>query len=156
MQISEKPIQTCVFPNSLFCSKQIFYQGEGKVCAVTDIKNQSLPVHHPEQTYACEDTSYLNDPYEGELFTWWLQFFGGLSDADIEALWDYKRPQLVSVDYHIGKVGPITVQKGDTYPSPYCESVALRVTLYNLGYWFSSHETWKVLEMPYYDIDIVR
>ncbi|PCG91800.1 Hypothetical protein PENO1_060780 [Penicillium occitanis (nom. inval.)] len=113
----------------------IFYQGEGKVCAVTDIKNQSLPVYHPEQTYACEGTSYLNDPYEGELFTWWLQFFGGLSDADIEALWEYKRPQLVSVDYHIGNVGPITVQK---------------------GYWFSSHETWKVLEMPYYDIDIIR
>lgn len=24
------------------------------------------------------------------------------------------------------------------------------------GFWFSSHETWKVMEMPYYDIDIVR
>ncbi|RAO69576.1 uncharacterized protein BHQ10_005588 [Talaromyces amestolkiae] len=113
----------------------IFYRGDGKVCAVTDIKNQSLPVYHPEQTYVCEGTGYLNDPYEGELFTWWLQFFGGLSDADVEALWEYKRPQLVSVDYHIGNVGPITVQK---------------------GYWFSSHETWKVLEMPYYDIDIIR
>lgn len=24
------------------------------------------------------------------------------------------------------------------------------------GYWFSSHEQWKVMEMPYYDVDIIR
>ncbi|OOQ85565.1 putative GPI anchored protein [Penicillium brasilianum] len=113
----------------------IFYEGAGKVCAVVDIKNQTLPVDHPEQTYTCEGSSYLDDPYEGELFTWWLQFFGGLPEAEIEALWEYKRAKLVSVDYHMGKFGPITVQK---------------------GYWFSSHETWKVMEMPYYDIDIIR
>jgi hypothetical protein len=60
----------------------------------------------------------------------------------------------VSVDYHIGNVGPITVQKGYTYP--FSKVLELRLTLYNIGYWFSSHETWKVLEMPYYDIDIIR
>jgi hypothetical protein len=27
-------------------------------------------------------------------------------------LWAVKQPQLQSVDYHIGHVGPITVQKG--------------------------------------------
>jgi hypothetical protein len=97
--------------------EKIFYQGAGKVCAVVDIKNQTLPVHHAEQTYACEGTdSYLDDPYEGELFTWWLQFFGGLSDTDIEALWEYKRAKLVSVDYHMGNFGPITVQKGKIHP----------------------------------------
>jgi hypothetical protein len=92
--------------------QKIFFEGAGKVCAVVDIKNQTLPVHHPEQTYTCEGSSYLDDPYEGELFTWWLQFFGGLSEAEIEALWEYKRAKLVSVDYHMGKFGPITVQKG--------------------------------------------
>ncbi|GFG10024.1 hypothetical protein IFM5058_04716 [Aspergillus udagawae] len=114
---------------------KIFYEGKGQVCAVTTIKNQSLPVDHPDQGYTCEGSGRLNDPYEGELFTFWLQFFGGLSDADIEQLWAVKQPQLQSVDYHIGHVGPITVQK---------------------GYWFSSHEQWKVLEMPYYDVDIIR
>ncbi|EPS34573.1 hypothetical protein PDE_09537 [Penicillium oxalicum 114-2] len=113
----------------------IFYQGSGKLCAVVDIKDQSLPVHHPGQSYACEGSSYLDDPFEGELFTWWLQFFGGLSDLEIENLWTFKRAKLESVDYHMGKYGPITVQK---------------------GYWFSSHETWKVMEMPYYDVDIIR
>ncbi|EAW07211.1 endo-beta-1,2-glucanase [Aspergillus clavatus NRRL 1] len=114
---------------------KIFYKGNGQVCAVSSIKNQSLPVDHPDQGYACEGTGRLNDPYEGELFTFWLQFFGGLSDADVAAIWAAKKPQLVSVDYHMGNIGPITVQK---------------------GYWFSSHEQWKALEMPYYDVDIVR
>lgn len=27
---------------------------------------------------------------------------------------------------------------------------------YLSGYWFSSHEQWKVLEMPYYDVDLVK
>ncbi|KAH1425567.1 hypothetical protein KXV65_006284 [Aspergillus fumigatus] len=114
---------------------KIFYEGKGQVCAVTTIKNQSLPVDHPDQGYACEGSGRLNDPYEGELFTFWLQFFGGLSDEDVEQLWAVKKPMLQSVDYHMGHVGPITVQK---------------------GYWFSSHEQWKVMEMPYYDVDIIR
>jgi hypothetical protein len=91
---------------------QIFYLGDGQVCAVIDLKNQSLPVDHPDQSYTCEGSGLLNDPYEGELFTFWLQFFADLSDSDKKALWEIKRPQLVSVDYHIGNVGPITVQKG--------------------------------------------
>ncbi|KAM0122077.1 hypothetical protein ACP6JC_001109 [Aspergillus fumigatus] len=91
---------------------KIFYEGKGQVCAVTTIKNQSLPVDHPDQGYACEGSGRLNDPYEGELFTFWLQFFGGLSDEDVEQLWAVKKPMLQSVDYHMGHVGPITVQKG--------------------------------------------
>ncbi|CAG8058267.1 unnamed protein product [Penicillium salamii] len=114
---------------------KIFYFGSGKVCAVVAMENQSLPVNHRAQSYQCEKDVLLDDPFEGEIFTFWLQFFGGLSDTDKKALWEVKRPQLVSVDYQMGNFGPITVQK---------------------GYWFSSHETWKALQMPYYDIDIVR
>ncbi|KAJ5402663.1 uncharacterized protein N7487_008559 [Penicillium crustosum] len=114
---------------------QIFYKGNGRVCTVIDIKDQSLPVNHPDQSYLCETKDLLDDPFEGEIFTFWLQFFGGLSKADKKALWEVKKSQLVSVDYEMGEFGPITVQK---------------------GFWFSSHETWKVLEMPYYDIDLVR
>lgn len=91
---------------------QIFYAGNGAVCAVTDIKNQSLHVNDPQQSYACEGAGTLDDPYEGELFTWWLYFFGGISQEDKNLLWEVKRPQLVSVEYNMGGVGPITVQKG--------------------------------------------
>jgi hypothetical protein len=41
-----------------------------------------------------------------------LYFFGGLSKKDKDVLWKFKRPQLVSVEYNKGGVGPITVQKG--------------------------------------------
>lgn len=82
------------------------------MCSVTDIKNQSLEVHDPRQSYACEGTGTINDPYEGELFTWWLYFYGGLSAKDKSLLWEVKRPQLVNAEYNMGGVGPITVQKG--------------------------------------------
>jgi hypothetical protein len=118
-----------VFTNLHIFALKIFYRGAGKVCAVVDL-NQTLPVHHPEQNYTCEGTdSYLDDPYEGELFTWWLQFFGGLPESDIEALWEYKRAKLVSVDYHMGNVGPITVQKGETYISWVIAQTGLILTL---------------------------
>jgi hypothetical protein len=113
----------------------MFYAGNGNVCTVMDIANQAWPVNDPRQKYTCESTSMLDDPYEGELFTWWLYFYSDLSTQDKEMLWEVKRPKLVSVEYNMGGVGPITVQK---------------------GYWFSSHEEWKALEMPYYDVDLVR
>lgn len=113
---------------------KIFYRGNGTVCAVVDLV-QGLSPNAKKQNYTCEGTNLINDPYEGELFTWWLYFFGDLSAADRQALWIAKRPQLKSVVYHKNGVGPITVQQ---------------------GFWFSSHEQWKVLEMPYYDVDIVK
>lgn len=91
---------------------KVFYIGKGKVCAVTEMKNQSLPVNHPSQTYKCETKTYLDDPYEGELLTYFLQFFSDLSDANKKKLWEYKRPKLESDEYDLGGVGPITVRKG--------------------------------------------
>lgn len=91
---------------------QIFYAGKGRVCAVTTIGNQSLAVTSPDQTYACEGTATLDDPYEGELFTWWLHFFSELPQEDQDALWEAKRAKLVSVEYEMDGVGPITVQEG--------------------------------------------
>ncbi|RSL90311.1 hypothetical protein CEP51_000748 [Fusarium floridanum] len=116
-------------------SADIFYIGKGRVCAVTEIGDQTLPVNDPKQTYKCETETYLDDPYEGELFTYFLQFFSKLSKADKKKLWEYKRPKLEKTEYSQGAVGPITVRK---------------------GFWFSSHEIWNQLELPYYDVDIVR
>lgn len=114
---------------------EIFYHGDGKVCAVVDL-DQSLPPNDPKQNYTCEGTNLLNDPYEGELFTWYLYFFSpSLTPTDKLALWTTKRAMLQSVEYNMHGKGPITVQK---------------------GYWFSSHEQWKLLEMPYTDVPLVR
>ena len=91
----------------------VFYKGDGHVCAVTKINNQTLPLKDPKQGYQCEGTSYLDDPYEGELFTHFLNAFGGLSRKDKDALWQAKRAKLVSVEYNMGGVGPITVEQGN-------------------------------------------
>lgn len=67
--------------------------------------------------------------------TWWLHFFGGFSRAEKLKLWEAKRAKMESVEWSEGGKGPVTVLR---------------------GHWFSAHEPWKVLEMPYYDVDIVK
>uniref|UniRef100_A0A0D2YAC5 Endo-beta-1,2-glucanase SGL domain-containing protein n=1 Tax=Fusarium oxysporum (strain Fo5176) TaxID=660025 RepID=A0A0D2YAC5_FUSOF len=91
---------------------KIFYIGKGKVCAVTAIGDQTLPVNDKKQSYKCESETYLDDPYEGELLTYFFQFFTDLSTKDKQTLWEYKRAKLEKAEYNKGGVGPITVRKG--------------------------------------------
>lgn len=91
---------------------KVFYIGDGHVCAVTKIADQTRPVDDPEQSYECESPNYLDDPYEGELFTYFIHLFSSLSKEDKDKLWEVKRAKLVSVEYNMGGVGPITVEKG--------------------------------------------
>lgn len=59
-----------LYPNRLQSYfSQIFYRGSGQICAVTSIKDQALPIDHPDQAYNCEGlNSFINDPYEGNAF----------------------------------------------------------------------------------------
>lgn len=91
---------------------KIFHRGNGVVCAVTEIGDQALSVDDPAQTYKCEGSGVLNDPYEGELVAYMFHLFGDLSEEDKDALWVAKRPQLVKDEYEMGGVGPITVERG--------------------------------------------
>lgn len=113
---------------------EIFYKGNGSVCAVSTMNNMSESVG-VGNNYTCEGENRLDDPYEGELFTWWVYFFGGLSEQEKEGLWVAKRAKLIKREYEFEGYGPVTVEQ---------------------GYWFSAHEPWKILEMPYLDVDIVR
>ncbi|KAF8960660.1 putative GPI anchored protein [Flammula alnicola] len=115
----------------------VFYRGSGRICAVTDIANQSLPVTHASQSYVCEGSSgnnFLDDPYEGEVFMYFLYLFGGLNNTEKEALLAFKRPQLVSIDWNQPGYESITVQK---------------------GFWFSAHENWGWMQLPYTDIPLL-
>ena len=137
---------------------QIFYNGTGRVCSVVDL-NQTVSPTSPHQNYTCEpgDPGTLNDPYEGELFTWWLYFYSDLSATDKEQLWLYKRPQLQAVNY-----------TGSIVNTSYSYSIATNYSgnpvvarspcpnTVQKGFWFSSHEQWKLLEMPYLDVPIVK
>jgi hypothetical protein len=114
----------------------VFYEGEGKIRAVTQIKNVSLPMD--QNTYKLRDGAvctfdnncYLDDPYEGELFAFMMYFFAPWTDQnEREKMWAVKAEKLQSVEYEVKELGKnITVQK---------------------GWWFSAHETWKYLFLPY-------
>ncbi|ORY25727.1 putative GPI anchored protein [Naematelia encephala] len=132
---------------------KIFYYGDGNICTVVNL-NQSLNVDDPAQTYSCPQTAqpYLNDPYEGELFTWFFYLYASnLSSIDRDALWSTKRPQLVAVNYTGSVVdtspssAALVNYTGDPVVHPY-DTITVQK-----GFWFSSHEQWKLLEMPYLD-----
>ncbi|KAF8576240.1 putative GPI anchored protein [Ramaria rubella] len=119
--------------------KRVFYRGNGRICAVTDL-NQSLPINSLAQAYICEGLGgsgnpYINDPYEGQGFMWYLYLFGGLNQTEKDAIWSFKRPQLVSVDWSAHGYENVTVQK---------------------GFWFSAHENWGWMQLPYTDVPFMR
>ncbi len=107
-----------------------FYAGQGKVRDVALVRNASAA---PTPDNFATAGGYLDDPYEGELFTQWIYLFGERywqnRTYDRDMLWIVKRAKLVPVLYR----GATTVQR---------------------GYWFSAHEQWKYLFMPYLDADI--
>lgn len=110
----------------------IFYEGEGKIRTVSiirDVNAQPFPSNYRSET-PCGHPCYLDDPYEGELMAFFIDLYGNVRDK--EKIWERKRPKLVSVDYP-SKSGPITVVR---------------------GFWFSAHENWKFLYLPYNDIPV--
>ena len=112
----------------------VFYAGGGKVRAVTqilDVKKENPDASNFKDACQC----WLDDPYEGELFTNFLDLFGEWpSAAERESVWLFKREMLQRSEL-LTPQGNITVQK---------------------GYWFSAHEQWKYLEMPYLMVDVNR
>lgn len=104
----------------------IFYEGNGHIRAVATVKNnKAAPTNPNNYGMNCQMDCYLDDPYEGELFAVFLDLYSNISNR--EDIWVAKRAKLQSVTYD-SVSGPITVQR---------------------GWWFSSHEQWKYLELPY-------
>jgi len=110
----------------------VFYAGNGHIRAVTTIKDPfSAPV---ASNYGMDcdgqpsSNCYLDDPYEGELFAVFMDLYSHWPNATArDDVWIAKRAKLQRVEYSTPS-GPITVQR---------------------GWWFSSHEQWKYLELPY-------
>lgn len=108
-------------------SISVFYEGEGKIRAVTKIKDVKLPVEQNQYTNRMTDCSnfnvpcYLDDPYEGEMFAWMMYLMAPWENEDErEKIWVAKRGKLVSISYFVAEINQsITVQK---------------------GWWFSAHE----------------
>jgi hypothetical protein len=135
---------------------RVFYNGTGRVCTVTSIASQSLSPTDPLQSYTCEGPDLLNDPYEGELFTWWLQLFGSLPKADKTALWLTKRPQLISTEYTGSNVNTSASDRSLTNYSgyPILPPTIPPITVAR-GLHFSSSEQFKLLMLPYLSIPLL-
>jgi hypothetical protein len=109
--------------------KVFFNETTGKIRAVADIADVKKGV--AENTYTNKDDYYLNDPYEGELFTWIITLLAKdkFTQKEIDYIWADKRRMLQPASLYVrGPCVNITVEK---------------------GYWFSSHEQWKNLFLPY-------
>ncbi|KAL0482233.1 hypothetical protein AKO1_011119 [Acrasis kona] len=115
----------------------IFYESEGRIRTVANIKNVTSSVERSnyESPFCNSPPCYLDDPYEGELMIFFFELYANThtwSSSDKEAIWNYKREKLQSVDFVTPK-GNITVER---------------------GWWFSSHEKWKYLNLPYRSVEI--
>lgn len=99
--------------------KVFFNETTGKIRAVANIADVTKS---PESnTYTNNDDYYLNDPYEGELFTWIITLLAKdqFSQKEIDFIWQDKRKMLQPANLYVrGPCVNITVEK---------------------GYWFSSH-----------------
>ncbi|KAF2071198.1 hypothetical protein CYY_007484 [Polysphondylium violaceum] len=110
----------------------MFYNSNGYISSVTSIKDIFA---QPTADNYQNDGGYLDDPYEGELLTVFMDLFCQWpSRQALDQVWINKRTLLQSTVFSTPK-GDITVQK---------------------GWWFSSHEQWKYLMLPYQSIDINR
>lgn len=118
----------------------VFYGGDGCVRAVTNIANETWPVGN--NTYSGDSSGCLDDPYEGELFTFMLELLAPeWTNNDTAALWRRKRHMLQAVNLSVG------------VPSESHGRAAADATVRNItvqkGFWFSAHEQWKYMMLPY-------
>lgn len=115
-------------------AKMIYYRGNGDVSATVYILNASASPS-PSNYKHCD--GYLNDPYEGETMTQLLYLYAIWTDdeAGRELLWIKKRALFERVDYVI--------------PSPFSDGKSNKNITVQRGWWFSTHEQWKTLLLPY-------
>jgi len=101
-------------------SRKVFFnETTGKIRAVANIADVKKDVG--SNSYTNNDDYYLDDPYEGELFTWIITLLAKdqFSQDEINYIWKDKRRMLQPASLYVrGPCVNITVEK---------------------GYWFSAH-----------------
>mmetsp|Transcript_23573 Transcript_23573/g.42586 ORF Transcript_23573/g.42586 Transcript_23573/m.42586 type:complete len:639 (+) Transcript_23573:53-1969(+) len=121
----------------------LFYNGlgSGTVRALTWMTNLSVDAAlGPENAYT-ESPYILDDAFEGELMVLFMELFGNWSgypnegQAERDLIWEHKKSRVGRATFRMPDGENLTVQR---------------------GFWFSSHEQWKILQMPYLAIPQVR
>lgn len=123
----------------------LFYEGAGSglVREEAGIFNLSADVAgNPTNSYSIGPPHYyLVDPFEGELMVVFMDLiadWSGYPDngaREKELMWSVKQGNVKAVNYTTKTGEVITVQQ---------------------GFWFSSHEQWKIMVLPYLQIPFVR
>lgn len=131
----------------------VFYEYPYGFRTVTLLTNQSLPMS--QNTYTSTSSpGWLNDPYEGELFTVAMYLFSkDLTPAQKEQLWVAKRPMLQKVDLVLTSLTDKAfkahnIKIVESNQGQVASSDEVRITV-ERGFWYSAHEKWKYLFLPY-------
>jgi len=120
----------------------LFYDGPGTgtVRAIATLEDVTVDAaDSSDNAYNAEDF-VLWDPFEGEMIVVFLDLFGDWSNytdsqAEKDKIWDIKKQHVQSASFNASKNETLVIQK---------------------GFWFSSHEQWKILQLPYLDIPLVH
>lgn len=121
----------------------MFYNGKGsgKVRAIAQFKNSTIPAAAGPENFVDKAAFGLDDPYEGEMMVLFMDLLGNWSGfvddgAQEKALiWQKKSQHLKASHWTLPDGKNISVQQ---------------------GFWFSSHEQWKTLQLPYLDLPLVK
>jgi hypothetical protein len=105
---------------------EVFWAGASDPSRVAALVTMSNVSADPSNNVYTRQGGFVT-PYEGELYTWVVDMFGGLNASQRLSMWEAKRASLVSVPY-AAPPGQVAVQQ---------------------GFWFSAHEQMKILYMPY-------
>jgi len=123
----------------------VFYggRGTGALRAVTKIRNTAQDaVNASNYETVAVHPEYLDDAYEGELLVLFVDLLGDWSSfphngrEERNKMWERKQIRLKAINFTDPKDdSKITVQE---------------------GFWFSSHEQWKLMVLPYLEIPLVK
>ncbi|CAE7713083.1 nhaD, partial [Symbiodinium sp. CCMP2456] len=119
----------------------LFYNGAGLVRMVSELDNITVDVAKNASNAHNENGLFLWDAFEGEMIVLFLDIFGNWTkypnngEEEKKLMWTIKAEHVEPVVYTAADDTKMVLQK---------------------GYWFSAHEQWKTLQLPYMDIPLVK
>eukprot|EP00930_Biecheleria_cincta_P034732 TRINITY_DN23967_c0_g1_i1.p1 TRINITY_DN23967_c0_g1~~TRINITY_DN23967_c0_g1_i1.p1 ORF type:complete len:666 (+),score=135.99 TRINITY_DN23967_c0_g1_i1:125-1999(+) len=121
----------------------MFYNGKGSgtVRAIAQFKNSTIPAAAGPENFVQMAGFVLNDPYEGEMMVLFMDLLGNWSGFEDDGaqekalIWQKKSRHLKMSHFTMPDGKNISIQQ---------------------GFWFSSHEQWKTLQLPYLDLPLVK
>ncbi|CAE8588744.1 unnamed protein product, partial [Polarella glacialis] len=122
----------------------LFYHGGGLLRAVATLRSSrtdSARFPNNSQTDMTTVPAFLDDAYEGELMVLFVDLLANWTGypengaAEKFAIWEKKQSRVKAVNYTTPDGTNLTVQE---------------------GFWFSSHEQWKLMVLPYLNLPLVR